>query len=778
MKLARLPRMQRPGDCPRALCHPMRSITRLLPLLVLALPADRGLRAQQAPAARAVAITTAPRIDGRLDDAVWANGGLLTGFVQREPFEGRPVTERTEIRLAHDDEALYIAAWLYDRNPSAVVMGQTLRDASLNDSDAIVLVLDTFLDRQNGFVFGTTPAGIEYDGQVSNEGQGGGAGGARQQAGSAGAFNLNWDGSWEVATSRDDQGWYAEMRIPFSTLRYGKGGDQTWGLNIERKIRRNNELAVWAPLPRQYDVQRVSLAGTLQLRAPARRIVTLSPYVLGDAFKDYTTPSPDADYGSRIGGDAKIGLSQSLMLDLTVNTDFAQAEVDDQQVNLTRFSLFFPEKRAFFLENAGAFAIGASRAAELFFSRRIGLAQGNEVPIRAGARLTGKIGSAQLGVLNIQTDDLEALDPATGLPARVAPPNNYAVARLYREFGNRTRIGGIFVSRVNTSDSDDYNLTWGVDGRLGVGQDLTFDGWLGLTTTPLPAGEPETRSGFNNGEYGFAGGAQYVTRDWQISAGYRQVGTELNPEVGFVNRRAYRHFNARILRHIRTDGVSWFREFRPHVSWTQFWSLRGFSESYLVHFDNHFAFANGAFFQLPGFNLTGEGLEAPFEIREGIIIPAGSYHNYDWEFRANTNRGAPLSVSGGWDWGGFYSGTRFGPTATLQYRFRERFTATIRANWFDVRLDEGSFTTAVVGLDGSWSFSPRLYLQANVQYNDDTRDLGTNLRFGWLDTAGTGLFIVLNDREHVGPFERTGIVTGPRQRQLVLKYSRLIDLTR
>ena len=694
-------------------------------------------------------------------------------------MEGQPVTQRTEVRVAYDGDALYVAAWLYDRDPSSMVFGQTLRDASLNDADAFVLVLDTYRDQQNGFVFGTTPAGIEYDGQVSGEGRGGGPGGGRQQRGSAGGFNLNWDGSWEVATSADGEGWYAEMRIPFSTLRYGDGGEQIWGLNFERRIRRNNEQSVWAPLPRQFNLYRVSLAGTLALDAPARRIVTVSPFVLSDAFKDYTVASPETDFDGRYGGDAKIGINQSLTLDLTVNTDFAQAEVDDQQVNLTRFSLFFPEKRAFFLENAGTFSVGASRSSELFFSRRIGLVGGREVPIQAGARLTGKVGDFQLGVLNIQTDELSVFDEETGESTLISPSNNFGVLRAFREFGNRTQLGAILVTRLNTDDTDDYNLTYGVDGRLGIGQDLTLDGWLGLTDTPTPAGEdPVVSTGPNNGEYGFAGSASYVTRDWQASAGYRQIGSEFNPEVGFLNRRAYRHFNTRILRHVRTESVPWFREFRPHISWNQFWTLGGFSENYVVHVDNHFAFENGAFFQLPGFNFTGEGLEVPFEIREGIVIPAGSYDNYDWEFRANTNRSAPLSLSGGWSWGGFYSGSRFGPNATLAYRYQDRLTTSLRINYFDVDLPEGNFETAIYQLNGSYSFTPRLYVQANFQYNDDTENLGTNIRLGWLDTAGTGLFIVYNDTNHRGLFDRTGLIQGPQQRQLVIKYTRLFELTR
>lgn len=738
-----------------------------------------GLRAQAPtpPAATAFPTPEAPVVDGRLDDPVWADAPLLDGFVQREPAEGRPASERTEVRVAYDDEALYVAAWLWDRTPDGIVLGQTLRDASLTDGDAFLVILDTYRDRQNGFVFATTPAGIEYDGQVVNEGQGGTGNNRRQQTASAGGFNLNWDGAWQVATRTDGEGWYAEMRIPFSTLRYGRGGDQTWGVNFERRIRRNNEQSVWAPIPRQFDLYRVSLAGSLELQAPARRRISVTPYALADAFKDYTVAAPEADLGGQVGVDAKIGLNQSLTLDLTVNTDFAQAEVDDQQVNLTRFSLFFPEKRAFFLENAGTFAVGEPQSAELFFSRRIGLDDGVEVPIRAGARLTGRAGGFQIGVLDIQTGSTEAPDPVTGLPTPLARAENFAVVRAFRELGNRTRLGGIAVSRVDTDDPDDHNLTFGLDGRLGLGESLTLDGWAATTRTSEPAEAQAPESG-EGGEYGFGLTGDYTTRDWEISLGYREIGEALNPEAGFLNRRDYRFGSVRLLRHVRTPGTSWFREFRPHVTWRQFWSLDGFMESYLLHIDNHFAFENGAFFQLPGLNFTGEGLEEPFEIHDGVVIPAGTYHNVEWSFRANTNTSAPLSATGGWTLGGFYSGTQFAPNVTVDYRWSDTFAASLRFDWFDVRLDEGDFTTAVVGLTGSYSFTPRLYVRANLQYNDETENLGANFRLGWLDTAGTGLFIVYNDTDHLGRFRRTGVPAGPLQRQFVIKYTKRFDVLR
>jgi hypothetical protein len=356
--------------------------------------APTALSAQDsARVARTARIATAPQIDGRLDEAVWREAQPLTDFVQRDPSEGAPSTERTEVRILTDGEALYIGAWLFDRDPAAIVSGERVRDADLTNSDHFSIILDTYQDRQNGFVFATTPAGVEYDGQVAKEGEGGGVfqqGQTRAQAGSAGGFNLNWDASWTVATHMDSLGWYAEFRIPFSTLRYGNAREQTWGLNLARSIRRRNEESFWSPIPRQYNLYRVSRAGHLiDLEVPSRRIATITPYVLGSAQKLYSPASVAAwdstRYPTEVGVDAKLGITPSLTLDATYNTDFAQVEVDEQRTNLTRFPLFFPEKRPFFLENAGVFSAGTPQAVELFFSRRVGIdTLGNPVPIIGG----------------------------------------------------------------------------------------------------------------------------------------------------------------------------------------------------------------------------------------------------------------------------------------------------------------------------------------------------------------------------------------------------------
>ena len=739
------------------------TVARALLLLTLGLAISTPVRlaAQNgAPIANATRVEEAPTIDGILDDASWTGASRLRDFVQRDPSEGEPVSERTDVRILYDDEAVYVGAWLFDRDPSGIVYGEARRDADPQDADALLLVFDTYLDRQNGFLFATTPAGIEYDGQITREGQGGGRGsggrgGSRQRSGSGGGFNVNWDGSWQVATTRDGEGWYAEFRIPFSTLRYGAGGAQRWGFNVARRIRRNGEEAFWSPVSRQFNVFRVSSAGVLEgFDAPARRTATVTPYLLGSGQRDYTVSSgPEDDVDGDFGFDLKLVSASSLTLDLTYNTDFAQVEVDEQQLNLTRFSLFFPEKRPFFLENAGTFAVGSPQNNELFFSRRIGLADGQAVPILGGGRLTGRVGGLTVGFLDIQTESVDGL----------APANNFGVARVIKELPNRTRIGAAFVSRYNTDDTDDYNFTTALDGRLGIGEALTFDGYVAASSTP----------GIENDETSFELSGSWTSRDWDFRGQYRRVGEGFNPEVGFSPRGAHRFQSVYGLRHIYVDGVDWFKELRPHFSYREHLSLDGFSETRDWHLDSHFEFANGAFFQFPSINFRREGLREAFEISEGIVIPAGTYDNPDWGFRFNTDQSAPLSVQGSIDIGGFYNGTRYGTGTTVTTRVSDTFVAALRFNWFDVNLDQGDFQTSLISLKAAYTFTPSIYLQALLQYSDQTDSFSGNVRFGWLNTAGTGLFLVYNDLRHTGLIEETGIPRGPLDRSLVITDRRL-----
>ncbi|HYR83377.1 MAG TPA: DUF5916 domain-containing protein [Terriglobia bacterium] len=335
------------------------------------------------PVATPLRITDAPIIDGALDEHMWQETMALTGFIQADPLEGLPASEETEVRILYDDNAIFVGVTCHDRDPSQIVTIEGRRDSGLNEMDSFQMIFDTYRDRQNGFVFGTNSVGIEFDGQVSNEGD----------------INASWDGSWEVKTQINDTSWTAEFRIPLRTLRYGPP-PQVWGINFMRNFQRNREKSYWSPLARIYDLGRLSSAGELRgLELKAPRNFKAFPYVITSANRNFT-PGARTDVNPDWGVDAKFGVTTSLNLDVTYNTDFAQVEVDTQQINLTRFNLRFPEKRPFFLENSGLFTVGKGSDLDLFFSRRIGLDdQGNLVPIKAGARLSGKARGFNVGML-------------------------------------------------------------------------------------------------------------------------------------------------------------------------------------------------------------------------------------------------------------------------------------------------------------------------------------------------------------------------------------------
>jgi hypothetical protein len=610
-------------------------------------------------------------------------------------------------------------------------------------------------------VFGTNPAGIEYDGQVSNEGEGGGSTSTRQrtQAMVGSGFNLNWDASFVVKTHRNDVGWMAEFAIPLRSLRY-LGKPQTWGLNFKRSIRRKREEVYWSPVSRIYNLYRLSSAGDLAgLELETPRNLKVIPYVLSSANRDYTLDEP-RDVDGEFGVDVKFGVTPSLNLDVTVNTDFAQVEVDDQQINLTRFNLFFPEKRPFFLENAGTFGIGTgdsqNRAIEMFFSRRIGIGPSGElVPIQFGARLTGKASAYNVGIMNMQTDVVPGVTAA----------NNFTVAAIGREFPNRSSMKGLFINRAGTGDlapTSDWNRTWAFEGQLGVGEPWTFRGFAARTETPEIAGR----------EHSFDVYGQYKTLKTFFWVDYTEVGDAFNPEVGFLLRSDYRSFQTNFLRYLRTPSISWLRELRPHLTYKVFWDFEGFKESEEIHIDSHVDFANGAFFS-PAFNINLEGLTEPFEIAEGVVIPPGTYRYSEIAWRWNTDQSAWIYYDGRLDAGGFYSGDRISVSSSLNFRYGAKLNTSITWAYNDVDLAEGAFVTNLGQFRVSYSFSPSVNVQSLIQYNDQ-RDLwSTNLRFSWLNTAGTGLFVVYNDTEGLGD-----LLVGPQSRSFIVKYTHQFDVLR
>ena len=713
----------------------------------------------------------APILDGDvLNDAAWADAMSVSGFLQSTPNEGEPATERTEVRVIFTEDTVYFGVVCYDRDPASIIVSDSRRDSSMNDADSFQMVLDTFNDQQNGFVFGTTPAGQEYDGQVVNEGEGrggfrtGGAGGFSR--GSGGGFNLNWDGAWQVRTAISDIGWSIEFAIPFRTIRYGDQVDQEWGVNFQRTIRRRNEAAFWAPLPRQYNLYRVSMAGLLEgVEAPVglSRNLQFTPYVIGELVKrDADTRDTTLAVGDW-GGDVKYSVTSGLTLDATYNTDFAQVEVDDQQINLDRFNLLLPEKRPFFLENAGLFAVNNAGPAsgrnmgqtELFFSRRIGISDsGTQIPILAGARMSGKMtNNTTVGLLNMQTEAVDGL----------ATANNFTVARMRRELPNRSNFGGIFVNRQGTGGlvrPDDYNRSYAVDGRWGIGQNGTVQGFVGRTQTPGLTGRDHALN--------FSG--QYDSEMWRVISGYQENGEDFNPEVGFLRRRnGFRKFDFGLNNTSRPNGFLGFQELRPHMSFTRFWNFDGVMETTYLH--NHF---DGEFTDSSSggvsYDVRQERVFEAFNI-SGIQVLPGRYdfNETQWSFRYN--RSAPVSYSMSVAHGGFFGGKIITVRPSIRARYSETFNMSLSYSRNDIDLPLGSTITNLTSIRAAYNVSPRVFVQSLVQHNDSADLWSVNFRFGWLQDANTGLFLVYSDTEGIG-----AIIPNGAGRSLILKYSYLFDV--
>ena len=709
-----------------------------------------------------------PTIDGNVEAAEWSLVDPYSTFIQQEPNEGQPATERTEVWFLMDRTNLYVAVVCHDSEPNNLVVTQSRRDASLTNTDSIQILLDTFNDGQNAFVFGTNPFGIEYDGQVMGEGQsgGGGGGGGGAQRGQTRGFNTNWDADWTVRARASERGWEAEFAIPLKTLRYAPGEDRIWGVNVMRNIRRKNEQVFLARVPRGYSFSRVSVAGKLNgLNLPTRRDVKVTPYVAGSVNDDQTLETDTIDRTGDVGLDVKWGVRSDLTLDLTVNTDFAQVEADEEQVNLTRFALFFPEKRPFFLENAQIFQLGRPQSIDLFFSRRIGLASGQPVDILAGGRLSGKVGGNNVGILNMQTR--ESVDRRTG--ETISQANNFTVFRIQREVG-RSNFGAMFVNRQGVGDlapADDYNRAYGLDLAWQATENGKLFAFIARTDSPNEKGGSD-----------YAGRLFYsYANDVQSgSLGYSQVGENFNPEVGFLPRKAYKRFDGGYNLSYQPIQWPWIRRIAPHVRYSAFTDLENNLESTSGHW--HFLdirTRQGARF---GY-LVETNQDRPREAfsvyndvtgRE-VVIPAGEYSWVRWAFEGNTDPSAPVSVRLIQRVGNFYDGDYFGWDLTVGMRVGARLISEIGWVRDDIELPGGSFTNDLVPIKVAYSFTSLANLQGLIQYNRQRSTFSSNIRLALLDRSGTGLFFVYNDRRDTSPFTRDELLG----RSFVVKYTRLFD---
>ena len=715
------------------------------------------LIAANKPSLEAKRLFSPPQIDGEvLADSAWDVADKASGYTQQMPYNGQAASQKTEVYVGYTKDTLYLGVVCFDSDPDLLIVSDSGRDSSLSDVDSFTVIFDSFLDRQNGLMFGTTPTSIEYDGQIMKEGSGRfGSGG--------GAVNMNWDVAWTVKSKIGDYGWSAEFAIPFRSLRYGPEELQDWGLNFQRNIARNDETSFWVPLERQYNLYRVSEAGTLKgLRPPNQKSLKLTPYALGLGSKGGVAGNETISEGE-FGFDAKYLVTPSLTLDATYNTDFAQVEADEVQVNLDRFSIFLPEKRPFFLENAGLFSVGAPREIELFFSRRIGIGSGGaQQPIAGGLRLSGKVaGSTNIGLLHMQTEEINELSS-----------NRYSVARVNLELENRSSLGSLLVSR-DGDGKDNFNRTYAVDGRWGIGNDNTLSGFLAKTDSP----------DFDSDDY--AGRLRFNrnTQSLTQSYGYTKVGGNFNPEVGFLSRRNYEKLDAMLFHRRRPEDYFGIFEIRPHTYYRAFFDETGYYQSGFWHVDNHIEWHNGWEIHT-GINFTHEGVKKAFQINPGTYVPPGDYDHKESQLVVMTDNRKSLYFEWKSYIGGFYGGDRRSLETKANYRLGDAFTAAL--TWSHNNIDMkpfaesdglaaslGDFKVNVARLRMSYSITPKMQIQMLVQ-SDDRKDLlATNLRFSWLQDANSGLYIVYNevdDLNIIGPMEK--------RREFALKYSRIFDVLR
>jgi len=687
----------------------------------------------------------APVIDGVLDDQVWRQAAVLDSFTQQEPSDGAPATERTEVRLLYDAAHLYIGVRATDSDPAGVIATEMRRDSPrLLEEDNFQIILDTFRDSRSGYMFVTNPLGAKLEQQVFEEGGG-------NLRGAAANINRDWNGVWDAAARRTSDGWTAEIVIPIVTIRSPTADEQTWGINFMRNIRRKNEQVYWAPVPKPYTLTRVSMAGTLSGMSGVTRGLDLriKPFLVAGGRRDRSGSAVSASGLRDVGLDAKYGLSSQLTLDVTLNTDFAQAEVDEQQVNLTRFPLFFPEKRDFFLENSGQFTIGNQgnqRIADLFFSRRIGLsASGQPIPIVGGARMTGKIARHNLAVIELQTGD------GVGHVGE-----NFLVARYSSDLGARSRVGALVVNKEAMGDAR-FNRTFAADATIAPTQSISLHSFLARTSTP----------GIADNQQAFHGRALFQNSRWNTYGEFTDIEEHFNAEAGFVPRTGIRRSTLHIERNPRPGGI--IRVMEPMFNIDYITDQQNRLITRRLHHMVGTRFQNGAYLNVV-LNRWLEVLDEPFAIQRDVTIPAGVYRFYDWNFTFNTNPARMFYQRFTYAPQTFFDGTRHDLDLTLGVRATSRASAEFTLQRNDVALPWGAFVVnlGIARLD--YTLSPRMTIRSLSQYNSSTRQVSTSIRYNFIYKPGSDLYVVYDGLD--------GNLPGRpelRNQQLVVKMTYLLS---
>jgi hypothetical protein len=696
-------------------------------------------------------------VDGRLDEPAWQSAPVMRGFIQNEPREGEAASFDTDVRVLYDEEGIYVGVVASDPDPSRIIVADLKKDYAVDGSDAFVILLDTFHDGRNGYQFATNPGGAKWDAQLANEGR---------------DFNVNWDGIWTVETRITGTGWVAEIAIPFRTLKFADRDPQTWGINFRRKVRRLNEDSFWSPLPRIYGLERVSMAGTLDgLRGiRAGRNLRIKPYFSTSG----STVGRQPTRGDFDGGlDVKYGVTTGLVWDFTVNTDFSQVEADEQQVNLTRFSLFFPEKRDFFLENAGVFDFGStggffgnntgvisygsrlSRVPQmrLFFSRRIGLSEdGQPLPIVAGTRLSGRAGAYSVGALNIQQGD-----------AAGSPDANITAIRLRRDILSNSDVGAVLLNKDDAGAG--YNRMAGVDANFRFGY-LTLNGVVARSASDEPlvpgVGSESVARGF----------AEYRDRTWRFRYSADAIGGQFENDLGFTPQRGVNVQTGNVSRAFRPSWFpAWARESNPH------WEFELVTDHEDGSLDQRFSgvhmpleLSNGGFIEM-GVNTYAEAIDVPFTLNPArrAVVSTGRHEFTEYFALVNGNPAAPITPAVRYSFGTFYDGYKRSYSIGPSMRPNEKLNASLNLQINDIDLPGVSYVSTLATARVNYSFTTSVFLNALLQYNTDSGQLSSNLRLNIIHRPLSDFFLVYNERSD----ERTNVRL---DRALIAKFTYMLAM--
>jgi len=669
---------------------------------------------QSSAIAEAMRVERPPKLDGTLDDLVWQSARPVGEFRQQEPNEGEIATERTEVRILFTRHAVYFGIHCYDSEPSKIVATELRRDVSQDLDDHFEILIDSNHDKRGGYVFQINPLGTQLDGLIVEE----------QGIGEGTDFDSGWDGVWISEARIAKDGWTATVEIPFTTLNFTQSQNVMWGLNFKRFIRRKNEEDLWSAYRRTYGITKVSQAGELTGITDIRtgRLFVVKPYGLLQYDKQ---DNQNAKFPVTGGLDVKYGLRSNLVLNLTGNTDFADTDVDQVQFNLTPFKIFIPEKRQFFLENAGVFNFSLGDQDQLFFSRQVGIdpVTGQQVPINGGAKLTGTIGRLALGVMEVDT--------------RSSGPNpyaNYAVVRLKESLWGGSYVGVMGIDKRSGNVAGTFNQTGGVDTRLVFARDFVFDGHLAGTQSP---GNPSGASD--------AGASLHYKSNWlEAIAAKRKIGPNFTPELGFIERtdsnQEYADATFKVrpktegIRELQFEGFIFHSPDTRGVVQTQEWQGTFRAE-----------FHNGAYTDDDIADVFTQRITTPLNIYKSIFIPNGLYHFARHQLTYGSRLDRRFTYNFFERFGSYYGGTLNEFRVRATYRPTARFSASLVQTWNRFRLPQGNFSVDLASLQGSYSFSRFLSLSSTLQMDTaNTQAVSANIRLRYNYRPDSDLFVIYN----------------------------------